>query len=139
MRTLYLLLADVILVAHALIVLFNLGALPIIWLGALRHWRFVRNFAFRLTHLLLIAFIAAETLLGTVCPLTTWENQWRLKAGVDPLYQGDFITHWVHWLIFYDIDERWFIAAYVLFFVLVLLTFLGVKPRPPRRCSSARG
>ena len=76
MRAFYSSVADLILVIHALIVLFNVGALPVIWIGYFRGWDFVRNFSFRVAHLLLIAFIAGETLLGVVCPLTTWENEW---------------------------------------------------------------
>ena len=64
MHRFYLLLADAILVLHALIVLFNVGALPVIWVGHFRGWRFVRAFSFRAAHLGLIGFIAAESLLG---------------------------------------------------------------------------
>ena len=48
------LLADAILVLHALIVFFNIGALPIIWIGHFQRWSFVRSFSFRIVHLLLI-------------------------------------------------------------------------------------
>jgi len=133
MRTVYLLLADSILVVHALIVLFNVGALPIIWLGYFRNWAFVRNLGFRITHLLLIAFVAAQSLLGDVCPLTTLENLWLTKAGVGPRYQKGYIVYWIHRLIFYDLNEKVFTVSYVLFFLLVLLTFIWVKPRFLRR------
>ena len=131
MQRLYLLLADGILVLHTMIVLFNVGALPLIWLGHFRGWRFVRDFSFRVAHLLLIGFIAAETVLGAICPLTNWENDLRLKAGVDPHYQGGFVAHWLHRLIFYDLSERFFALVYGLFFALVVLTWVWVKPRPP--------
>src|ERR1041385_3345967 len=133
MRTLYLLLADLILAAHALIVFFNLGALPVIWIGYFRKWSFVRNLWFRLTHLLLIAFIAAESLLVEVCPFTTWENSLLTKAGVGPRYERDYVGHWLHELLFYDADPKVFTIAYVTFFVLVLLTLILVKPRLRRR------
>jgi hypothetical protein len=129
----YLLLADAILVVHGVIVLFNVGALPVIWLGHLRSWRFVRGFSFRMAHLLLIGFIAAETMLGAICPLTSWENELRLKAGTDPRYENGFIGHWLHRLIFYDLDEKVFTMAYGLFFALVVFTWVLVKPRPPAR------
>jgi hypothetical protein len=51
MRALYLALADLILFVHGLIVLFNVGALPVIWVGYYRNWKFVRNLGFRLVHL----------------------------------------------------------------------------------------
>jgi hypothetical protein len=131
MQWLFQTLADVILVLHALIVLFNVGALPVIWLGYFRGWRFVRSFSFRLTHLLLIGFVAAESAFGAICPLTNWEDALRMKAGVDPRYQGGYVAHWLHRLIFYDLDEEVFTIAYGLFFALVLFTLVWVKPRPP--------
>lgn len=131
MTFVYSFLADAILVIHALIVFFNLGALPAIWIGHFRRWSFARNFWFRLVHLALIAFIAAESALGAICPLTTWEDQLRLKAGLDPRYHGSFVQHWVHWLIFYNVDQRIFAIGYGVFFALVLLTLFAVKPRRP--------
>jgi hypothetical protein len=131
MRCSFQTLADAILVLHALIVLFNVGALPVIWLGYFRGWRFVRDFSFRVTHLLLIGFVAAESVLGAICPLTSWEDALRTKAGADPRYQGGYVAHWLHRLIFYDLDEKFFAAAYGLFFALVLSTLFWVKPRPP--------
>src|SRR5262245_39772906 len=111
MRMLYLILADLILVAHALIVFFNVGALPVIWIGYFRKWSFVRNLGFRITHLLLIAFVAAESLFGAICPLTTWEDRLLTKAGVGPRYQRDYIGHWLHELLFYEADPKVFTVA----------------------------
>ena len=131
MQRLYLVIADAILVLHALIVLFNVGAVPLIWVGHLRRWKFVRDFSFRAAHLLLIAFVVAETVLGAMCPLTAWEDALRAKAGADPRYQGGYVAWWLHRLIFYDLNESVFVAAYGLFFALVLLTWVWVRPRPP--------
>jgi|ERR1035437_2679036 hypothetical protein len=131
MRCVFQTLADAILVLHALIVLFNVGALPAIWVGCFRGWQFVRAFSFRVAHLLLIGFVAAESVLGAICPLTTWEDALRTKAGADPRYPGGYVAHWLHRLIFYDLDERFFAVGYGLFFALVLFTLVWVKPRPP--------
>jgi hypothetical protein len=131
MTLIYSFLADAILVIHALIVFFNLAALPAIWIGYFRAWSFVRNFWFRMAHLALIAFIAAESVMGAICPLTTWEDQLRMKAGLDSRYHGSFVQHWVHWLIFYDADPRIFAIGYAAFFALVLITLFVVKPRRP--------
>jgi len=131
MQRLYLLLADAILVAHALIVFFNVGALPVIWLGYARGWKFVRAFSFRVAHLLLIGFVAAESVMGAICPLTTWEDTLRMKGGANPRYPGGYVAHWLHRLIFYDLDERFFAVGYGLFFALVVFTLFWVKPHPP--------
>jgi hypothetical protein len=131
MTLVYSILADAILVIHALIVFFNLGALPAIWIGHFRRWRFARNFWFRMGHLALILFITAESVMGSICPLTTWEDQLRMKAGLDPRYHGSFVQHWVHWLIFYNIDQWIFAVGYAVFCALVLITLFVVKPRRP--------
>jgi len=125
-------LADLILVVHAVIVFFNIGALPLIWIGGFMRWHFVRNFAFRVVHLLLIGFIAGESLFGMICPLTTWENSLRSNAGLEPRYEGGFIAHWVHSILFYDFDPRVFTIGYVSFFALLLLTLYVVKPDAPQ-------
>jgi len=128
----YLWLADAILILHAAIVLFVVGALPLIWIGRLLKWQFVSNFSFRITHLVLIGFVAAQSALGAVCPLTIWESALRAKAGTDPRYAEGFIAHWVQWLLFYDCDAWIFNAAYIGFFLVVLVTFLLAPPRPPK-------
>ena len=131
MLTFYSLLADALLLLHGLIVIFNVGALLVIWLGYFRKWSFVRSFSFRMIQLMLIGYIAAGSILGTICPLTTWENQLRIKAGLDQRYQGGYIAHWVHNLLFYDLDARVFTIAYISFFALVLFTLYAVKPKLP--------
>lgn len=132
MSFLYSFLADAILVFHALIVFFNLGALPAIWIGHFRGWRFARNSWFRLVHLGLIVFITCENVCGAICPLTTWEDQLRVKAGLDPRYQGSFVQHWVHGLIFYNVDQRVFGIGYAVFLALVVITLFLVKPQRPK-------
>jgi hypothetical protein len=138
MQRFYLILADAILITHALIVLFNLASLPLIWLGRFFQWRFVRNFYFRIVHLLLIGYIALQAMVGQDCPLTDWENELRIKAG-DEIYGGSFIAHWVQRLLFYDAEEWVFAVAYAFFFVLVLATQFYVRPDPPRWWRGSRG
>jgi len=126
-------LADAILLLHAVIVFFNIAAVPFIWVGHVLKWKAVRNFYFRIVHLLLIAFIAAESVFGAACPLTVWEDQLRLQTGSDARYHRGFVAHWVHRLLFYDLDQWVFAVGYVVFLGLVVFTFLRVKPHWPRR------
>ena len=78
--------------------------------------------------------MAAESLAGVVCPLTTWENDLRLLAGGGERYQGSFVQHWLHRVMFYDAGEGVFTILYVSFFGAVLLSFWLVAPRWPRWC-----
>ena len=75
------LLADLILLLHFAFVIFVVGGLVAIWVGYFLRWRFVRDVRFRVAHLLAMAFVLGESLLGIICPLTTWEDKLRMKAG----------------------------------------------------------
>jgi hypothetical protein len=127
----YLAMADVVLVVHAGFVAFVVFGLLLIWIGRFRHWTFVRNFWFRVAHLAAIGFVAAEALTGFVCPLTTWEDRLRLLAGGEERYAGSFIQHWVHRVIFYDLNERVFTVAYLAFLLAVALSVWLVPPQGP--------
>lgn len=123
-----LLLADVVLVVHFAIALFITWSLPLIWLGGLLGWRFVRNSWFRFTHLVLMAVVLAESLVGMFCPLTTWESALREAAGEQPHGQS-FVAYWVDRLLFHDFSATAYLTAYALFFVAVVVTFYLVPVR----------
>ncbi|MFO1488987.1 MAG: DUF2784 domain-containing protein [Verrucomicrobiota bacterium] len=128
----YLLLADAVLVVHFAFVLFVVIGLVLIWLGGWRCWAWVGNPWFRLPHVAAIGVVAAESVLGWVCPLTTWENRLRSLGGAEA-YAESFVQHWVHWFLFYDFNERVFTAGYLIFFGAVLLSFWWVPPAWRRR------
>ena len=125
-------LADAILVLHFAFVLFVVAGLLVTWIGYFAGWKFVRNPWFRGAHLLAMAVVVAESLFGIICPLTKWEAALRLKAGEDPAYEGSFIQHWVHRVMFFEISERTFTMVYVIVFVLIVLSLVVVPPRPFR-------
>ena len=125
-------LANAVLMLHVGIVLFILGGLVLTLAGAALRWQWVKNFWFRTLHLAGIAYIAMEAWLGIVCPLTTLELWLREQAG-QSVYEGDFIAHWLRQLLFYEAPPWVFIAAYSAFGLLVLLSWLLVRPNWPRR------
>lgn len=118
------LLADIVLIIHFLYVLFVVGSLPIIWVGAWLKLMFVRNPWFRYLHLAAILFVVAESLLGIACPLTLWENSLR-QIETDK----SFIQHWLHFIIFYNVPELILVIVYSLFAGLVVMTFKWVPLR----------
>ncbi len=132
MRVLFASLADGILVLHALVVLFTVLAVPVIWVGFFRGWGFVRNFYFRIVHLLLIGVVAGESVLGIMCPLTTWEDALRSDGGAGPMRANGFIAYWLHQLLFYDFPAWVFTSVYLGFFLLVAVTFYCVRPQFPK-------
>jgi len=119
-------LADLILVVHFCFVLFVVGGLFLIWLGAARGWRWVRNFWFRITHLAAMLFVAGESVVGLVCPLTAWEDALRGRGA-----EAGFIQRWVGRLLYYDFPGWVFITAYLMFALAVVITFIRVKPEHP--------
>ena len=126
-------LADAILVLHFAFVIFVVAGLLLVWAGYFAGWRFVRNPWFRTAHLLAMGVVVAESVFGVICPLTTWEADLRAKAGEGSRYGGSFIQHWVHRVMFFEIPERTFTIIYVIFFALIVLSFIVVRPRPFRR------
>jgi hypothetical protein len=121
-------LADTVVVVHLLIVLFVAATVPLVYVGAARHWAWVRNWRWRLLHLIAIAVIASESIVGIDCPLTVWED--RLRG--EQLSTG-FIERWVDAVLFYDAPAWVFTVAYVAFAALVVITWIVVPPtKSPR-------
>jgi hypothetical protein len=120
-------LADVVLIAHFVFVLFVVGGLPAIWIGAARGWRWVRNFRFRAAHLAAISFVALEALLGMACPLTLWEDALR-----GTLTETGFVARWLRRLLYYNFPEWAFACAYLLFALLVTATWWRLPPQRSR-------
>ena len=120
--------ADHVLIAHFLYVLFVVGSLPAIWIGAWLGLKFVANPWFRYLHLAAILLVVAESLLGIACPLTVWENDLRQIET-----EAGFIQYWLHLIIFYQVSETVLTAVYIAFAALVAMTFKWV---PPRRSNS---
>ncbi len=118
------LLADLVLAAHFLFVAFVVGGLAVIWIGAALEWTWVRNFRFRAAHLGAIGFVVVESLVGMLCPLTLLED--ALRQGGGP--ESSFIQRWVSRLLYYDLPERTFTVIYVVFGLVVLVTYLCIKP-----------
>jgi len=116
--------ADALLVVHFLIVLFIVGGLLLVWIGAAMDWRWVRDPWFRYAHLAAIAFVAAEAVLGIACPLTVWEDM--LRGGVRA---ESFVGRWVRSLLYYQAPEWVFTAAYLAWTAATLATLRLVPPR----------
>jgi hypothetical protein len=131
MQLFYRILADVIVVVHAAFVLFVVAGLVLILVGRWRGWRWICNVWFRGLHLVAIAFVVVETWFGIVCPLTEWEHSLRELAG-QTTYRGDFIAHWVHEALFFELPPWAFTAAYTLFGLAVLATLFFIPPRMNR-------
>jgi hypothetical protein len=117
-------LANAILVLHALIVLFIVGGLIAIWVGAATNCKWVRNRVFRRAHIAAIGIVATLAVVGLPCPLTVLEDQ--LRAGA-PGAQG-FVQRWVGACLYFDLPVWVFTLAYVVFFLAVAMTWRRIPP-----------
>ncbi len=124
----FLVLADALLVLHVLFVAFVVLGLVLIYLGHFLAWRWVRNFWFRVSHLVAIAIVVLQSWLGLICPLTTWEMALRERAG-DASYEGSFIQHWLQAILYYSAPEWVFILSYTVFGGLVFFSWFLIRPR----------
>lgn len=127
------LLADAVVVLHFAYVLFAVGGEILVLAGGLLNWSWIRSLPFRLAHLAAVALVAAEALLGVICPLTDWEYRLRELAGQRVERQLSFVARLVRSVIFYDFPAWVFTLAYVGFAVIVALTFALFPPRRANR------
>jgi len=117
--------ADLILILHFLWVGVVVGMVPAIILGAAFQWRWIRRPWVRRCHLLMMAIVSVEALLGIVCPLTLWESQLRGQGGTPP----SFTATWVSRLLFYDFPTWVFTLLYLAFLSLIIFLYWKVPPK----------
>lgn len=125
-------LADMVVALHVGYVAFVVVGQLLILLGWGLGWKWIRNFWFRLAHLIAICIVAVEGMTATICPLTTLENYLRGQAGQE-VSEATFMGRFLHSLIFHDFPQRYFDMSYVVFALLVILTFIMVRPNWPTR------
>ncbi len=128
----YQLLADAVLVLHFSVVMFIVGGFVLIIAGNWRGWRWVNGWWFRVSHLVAIAFVAAQAWLGRLCPLTILESWFRTQAGASS-YSNSFIQHWLQRIIFFEAPIWLFALAYTVFGLLVIAVWWYFPPMRNKR------
>jgi len=118
--------ATSVLALHLAIIAFNVASCVLIPVGAWRRWRWVREFWFRLAHLLSLAVVALQALLGRACFLTIWQGDVSGASHVQPLIAG-----WIDRLIYWPLPLWVFAVAYGVVFVYVIALWVFVRPRMP--------
>ena len=126
-QKLLLVVADAILILHVAFVIYVVFGLFTIYVGFFLKWSWIRNFWFRISHLIAIVIVALQSWVGMICPLTIWEMALRKKAG-DATYSGSFIQHWLQSILYYSAPEWVFVLSYSAFGCLVLSSWFIVKP-----------
>jgi hypothetical protein len=116
--------AIIVLALHLAIIAFNVAGCVLIPLGAWRGWRWVRGLWWRLAHLLGLAVVAIQAMLGRACFLTTWQGELSGSEHVQPM-----IEKWMNGLIYWPLPLWVFAAAYVAVFAYVIALWIWVRPR----------
>lgn len=126
--------ADIVLLLHFGIVIFVVAGLLLVVAGNLRGWRWVNGPWFRLAHMAAISIVVAQSWLGKVCPLTTFESWLRVQAGA-AAYHESFVAHWLRRVLFYEAPVWVFTVAYTVFGLLVVGAWWYFPPRRRTRTS----
>jgi hypothetical protein len=116
--------AIIVLALHLAIIAFNVAGCVLIPLGAWRGWHWVRGLGWRLAHLLSLAVVAIQAMLGRACFLTTWQGELSGSEHVQPM-----IEKWMNGLIYWPLPLWVFAAAYVAVFAYVIALWIWVRPR----------
>lgn len=119
--------ADVILVGHFLFILGILVPIPLIFLGKILRWSWVRRLWLRVTHLAMMALVLLENLLGWACPLTDWENELRLRSG-QGVYAKSFVGYWVEHFLYYEWPSWGFTLLYLILAAMIAGLWFWVPP-----------
>lgn len=127
------LIADLVLISHALIVIFNAGGLAMILVGGSLGWAWVRHRGFRIAHLSLMGLVTVEAIFGLTCPLTLLEDWLRGVAT-----EQSFVQRWVTALIYWNAPPWVFAVLYVMVLSAVILAWFAWPPAVSKK-QSARG
>ena len=133
----YQFLADVVLIAHLGVVLFVVGGLLAIVLGNVYDWPWVNALPLRVLHVAAIGIVVLQAWLGQDCPLTILESWLRHKAG-SSAYDGGFISHWLHRVLFFQAPAWVFTGVYSVFGAVVAATWWYFPPRRSGNKSSKK-
>ena len=123
-------LADLMVEIHVGYVGYVVVGQLLIVLGWALGWQWVRNFWFRVSHFIMMAVVVYEEIMEIRCPLSIWEEHFRLLAG-QPTSGETFMGRMLHALIFYDAPPIVFTVGYLGFGAIILATLLFCRPRWP--------
>jgi hypothetical protein len=99
---------------HVLFVVFIVVGILLIFMGKVRHCRWVLWPWFCAAHIVGIGIVVVQSWLGVICPLTILEMALREKAG-EAVYAGSFISHWLSTLLYYQAPDWLFVVVYTAF------------------------
>ena len=104
---------EAVLAVHIAVILFNVFGLVAVPVGALRNWRFVHIRWWRVLHVLSLATVAIQALVGRAYFLTVWQDE--LSALQQP--STPLILRWINQVIYWELPIWVFAELYLLVFI----------------------
>lgn len=123
--------ASAVLYLHFAVVVFNVFWIVAIPLGAWLGWTFIRSFWWRAAHLIVLAVVALQAVVGTLCFLTIWQDA-LLRAAGGPTDDTPLIERIVTSLVFWPLPLWAFVVLYIAAVVYALAMWWLVPPRTRR-------
>jgi hypothetical protein len=123
--------AELILAAHVAVIAFNLFGLVVVPVGAVCGWRFVRMVWWRIGHVVLLAAVAAQAILGRACILTLWQAALAGKAGRPAPLIASLINRLIYWPVPIGVFAILYVAVFG--YALALLWLVPPAGLWPRR------
>lgn len=127
-------LAIAVMAFHVIVIAFNVGGLVAIIAGGLLRRAWIRNLAFRLTHLGVVVVVVVTKWIGEACSLTALE-QWLRSQAHQTTYAGGFIQHWLGRILYLDVPMWVFGVVYTLFGVAVVASWFAFPPVRRKRAA----
>jgi hypothetical protein len=126
----YYYLSRVVAFVHLLYVLFVFLGILFIYVGWMMKFNLIRNFYFRVIHLLAMIVVAIQQYYMINCPLTILEKKLLVLAG-KPTYQGAFVAHLMNTYNL-NIKTELYLPLYVGLSLIFLLSFILIPPKLKR-------
>lgn len=126
-KNLYSFAISTVYVIHLLYALVIVIGFILIIIGFFAGWRWIRNFIFRLIHLLMIGIVAVESMFNVECPLTWLEYK---LMSLDHIRHSamPFIAGMADKVLYYNFPIWLFNAIYIVFGLIVVITWLIIPP-----------
>ena len=126
-KILYSIAISAVYVVHLIYALVIIIGFILILVGFFAGWRWIRNFTFRLIHLLMIGFVAIESIFNIECPLTWLEYK---LMSLDHIKHGSmpFIAGMVDRVLYYNLPIWLFNLIYIAFGLSVLAVWFAIPP-----------
>jgi len=127
MKEFYSIAISTVYIVHLLYALIIVIGFFLIIGGFFARWKWIRNYTFRLIHLLMIGIVAFESVFNIECPLTWLEYK---LMSLDNMRHSSmpFIAGMVNKVLYYNFPIWMFNAIYIVFGITIFIVWFAIPP-----------